>query len=266
MASVSVPPRVLGTRVEPPPIPRGSDVAAEREVIEVLNDESRWPLNNDPAPDSISANNRAQEAWLGACEWPRASNNWLSRRGHPLTPAPGEYKHHSWIHVCSLEQLSGPAPGRAVPQGSCGATNPDMPPHGSAVDFTWHGRVAPRKHAPTWRLTPHVIQGGASEALDIEYARAATLVWEAAPRVEAAKPAKAIIQAAVAAARVRGDQLDVARHAMAASFPQARAPTSGKGFRPGSAAHRRAIGGRPLPWPGSGSGGAAVSGLGWAPR
>ena len=87
----------------PPPPPYGSaDWYLEKTVaLEKLttNDEAaeRWPINLDPDPDSTSANNKRHEAWLDEQEWPSNLNEWLSRKGHPLTPVHGEKYHHEWI-------------------------------------------------------------------------------------------------------------------------------------------------------------------------
>ena len=66
--------------------------------------DDRWPT--DPGElDTTAANNRRHEEWLGVPEWPSKANNWLSRKGHPLTPVTGEPYHHAWIEERALRDV-----------------------------------------------------------------------------------------------------------------------------------------------------------------
>ena len=250
MASVTG--RVLGTRVEAEKVRRGSNVNEELAKISALRDESRWPINSDPKPDTESANNRAHEAFLNACEWPTANNNWLARRGHPLTPVMGENKYHRWIDVVQLGQLA--SPHKHTPyslddaQGDVNKMQHDDPD----ADFIWHGRVKPLRPLSPQRLTRHIIQGGISEALDIGYSRAATVIWEGLP--SAAMKPNIVTNAAMSAARKEDIRKSSHAHTdiapvLVQQHQQSIAHAHAKGFRVGSAAHRRATGGRPATWP-----------------
>ena len=46
--------------------------------------------------------NERHELWLDAQEWPSAENNWLSRKAHPLTPTPPDYK---FVEVVALKDV-----------------------------------------------------------------------------------------------------------------------------------------------------------------
>ena len=153
----------LGCMGDAPP-PYGSQDWIDAELLAIsktYEGEERWPTSQDPAPDSVSNNNKRNENWLDEQEWPTAANKWHSRKGHPLTPVDGERYHHAWVDVHSLagvrlnrasaantEEPIGPSPG---------------PPPGP--DFSELRR-------------PHVIQGmhgGGFEAVEQEYQRALEL-------------------------------------------------------------------------------------------
>jgi hypothetical protein len=127
-----------------------------------LTDE-RWPTSPGDV-DTASANNLKHEKWLGVPEWPSASNEWLSRRGHPLTPSPGEPYFHHWVEERPLASVRLGASDyqhrSRSSRSSCAATlwiPSPAPVPGVAPDPT-RARAA----------SSHVIQGGAAEAIDLE--------------------------------------------------------------------------------------------------
>ena len=69
------------------------------------NDDSDADMADDAPAPKVAPNDR-QEAWLEHQEWPDAANEWLSRRGHPLTPAAGE----RYRHVPVVRQRHDPLP------------------------------------------------------------------------------------------------------------------------------------------------------------
>lgn len=130
-------------------------------IQKTYDGEVRWPTSLDPAPDSVSSNNKRAEAWLGEQEWPTRENNWLSRKGHPLTPVDGERYHRAWVDV---HQLSGVRLHRARAANDEEPIGPSAPPP-PGPDFSNLRR-------------PHIIEGmhgGGFEAVEQEYKRALDL-------------------------------------------------------------------------------------------
>jgi hypothetical protein len=208
-----------------------------------LTDE-RWPTSPGDV-DTASANNLKHEKWLGVPEWPSASNEWLSRRGHPLTPSPGEPYFHHWVEERPLASVRLGASDyqhrSRSSRSSCAATlwiPSPAPVPGVAPDPT-RARAA----------SSHVIQGGAAEAIDLE--RMSVGQRRVHPRA-ASTPSYTHHQHRSRIGTqpaLPNREEGVATHVSVplACREDVHAPVLG--FRPGSAASRRAAGGRPPPWP-----------------
>ena len=275
------PPRELGALVarvddkgRPLP-PRGADRNETLAALATLvdGDVDRWPNTLDPAADTGSQNNRRHEAYLNACEWPSRSNQWIARKGHPLTPALGDPRRVQWTHVYSLDGME-PWPSAPVSHTSTAAETVGAADGVLARERTAHLLGQPPPPAPR-----HVIFGGGSEALDLELARCGRLSGESAPLGY-----QHCLQQQVARHQARGallaDPTAVAREeaqkrqreynrlrpfvALSAGMQDLEPPQqmksfggssdaeparAARGYRPGSAAARRAQGHRPTPWP-----------------
>ena len=286
--------RQLGARLPPPEVPRGSDVNLELSTIAALEapeDSERWPVSLDPAADTESGNNRRHEAWLnGGGDWPSRENNWLSRQGHPLEA--GSRRYVQWTHSYDLEDVvrdEAPPPHRQHSSAASSSSSCSVrATTGSASGYmAKHERTSHLLNQPPPPQPRHVIFGGASESVDIEFARAggARAVGEAAASEYARKlsahaqrqHARAVASADGAALRSSRDrQLQESmlrlqpflEYNQGSSKPllmkdrfahtAARAgtntnithtSTAPRGYRPGSAAARKANGGRPGCWP-----------------
>lgn len=250
---------------------------------------TRWPINQDDKADDSSANHKQHEAFLDAQEWPGPSNNWHSRRGHPLNPTPGEPRRVEWTHSYSLDAVqrvdmpphSAPADDAAS---DAGATT--GPAEGILVAQERTRHLLRQPAQPAQAATRHVIFGGGCEALDMEYARVSGLRGEAAPleyqrilhtrserlhqrgaaladpevgrahAAEALQQSRQRLQPFVDAGvhlhgggplLQRGGYLLQRADGTTPAAAAVKRPSTG--FRPGSAAARRANGSRPAPWP-----------------
>ena len=251
---------------EAPPA-RGSQewIEFKTERIAALTKDERWPVEPSPGPDSTSANNLRHEEWLDEQEWPSASNEWLSRRGHPLTPAGGERPRHEWLEVRQLRdvRLHGAVPRKSEAEPISPSPLPSTP---SDIDV---GKLR----------APHVIQsfhGGGFEAVEQQYQRALSLAggseqlvdeylamrrrrersWQVAPgkpHRAAQRQEQELYDAYEEAAR-KWQERELLTEAAAIretlALRQRNAPPN-VGYRPGSAAQRRAAGNRPPPWNGA---------------
>ena len=241
---------------------------------------TRWPINQDDQADDTSANARQHEAFLDAQEWPGPSNDWHSRRGHPLNPVPGESRRVQWTHSFSLDRVERVprSPDTNTDDGSdAGATT------GPGEGILAHERTAHLLRQPPQPVVRHVIFGGGCEALDMELARVSGLRGEAAPlayqghlharsewlhqrgatladpkvarehALEALRTSmkrlQPFVEAGVHGGGGLGGPLDWGQGSQASAGPlPVKRTSSGTGYRPGSAAARRANGSRPAPW------------------
>lgn len=248
---------------EAPPV-RGSQewIDFKRERIATLTQDERWPVVPS-ASDSTSANNVRHEGWLDEQEWPNASNEWLSRKGHPLTPASGERYRHDWLEVHQLRdvRLNGAVPRKAESEPIAPSPLSSTPSTGIDVGT---------------RRAPHVIHSFQSEGLEAveqEYERALSLAggserlveetlarrrrlersWQVAPgkpHRAAGRQEQELYDAYEEAARKWQEsewreEADRIRETLA--LRQRNAPPT-VGYRPGSAKQRRDAGNRPPPW------------------
>lgn len=136
---------------EKPP-PKGSKDWIDDKLSKISNltvgagFDGRWPINQDPAPDTTSGNHQRVETWLDEQEWPSAENEWLSRRGHPLNPAAGEKYRHEWADVHDLRHIR-------LAGGAAVACNVEEP-------------IGPSRPPPRWPETrPGVAEVPALEAM-----------------------------------------------------------------------------------------------------
>lgn len=175
----------------PPKPPHGSLewVQAEVEAIAKLSADERWPSNLDPPADSGSGNNRRHEEWLDHQEWPSPQNDWISHKGHPLTPGVDDPRRVQWTEIYTLDRLVADKEGvrMGVDQTSTCAFDGREVDGNPAPERTTHLLGQPMPSRPR-----HVIFGGACESLDLEYDRLAPaqrLVHEVHPQVIDSAPA-----------------------------------------------------------------------------
>ena len=253
------------------PFDERKDFAADAEYGE------RWPTTPGEV-DTDSANHRRHEAFLDAQEWPGPENNWMSRRGHPLNPMPGEPRRIQWTDIYTLDAVEQERPiSGSASSSDAGATT------GPADDgvLVKHERTRHLLNQPAPPAPRHVIFGGGAEALDIDFARAGgpRTAGEARGPLEyqnklhqrtAHLQQRSTRVMDPAAARARADEaLQIERrrlqpfveagvHHTGSELYGTRGEYGGslrtpaQGFRPGSAAARRASGGRPTSWPPAG--------------
>lgn len=247
---------------------RGVNVKEELEALVELNTDQRWPTSRDPKPDTSSANHLRATAWLDEQEWPSSSNNYLSRKGHPLHRCDFER-----VLVCPLSHGC-----IALQQTATGVHGVEaVPPYRPSATkaAAWHGRATdapPRAPcALSVQRRAHVIQGGESEQLDLDISRVSSMPrhdYEHLQAVMASHQRVNAMQQHIGAERaaqpahnglhrdVYATRLPEAHLKATPLAPRDRAVCPARrpgGFRPGSRAARQAAGLRPPTWPGSDS-------------